>query len=90
MMTPKVAMSKWLRIATPAQAKALAKAAKTSVPHLNHIATGRRQVGAELAQRIATASKTLKHRALYLDQRDMCKICGACPLVTPLLKTKAA
>lgn len=89
-MSPKIAMSKWLRTATPAQAKALAKAAKTSVPHLNHIASGRREVGAELAQRIATASRTLKHRALYLDQRDMCKVCGACPLVNTLLKAKAA
>jgi hypothetical protein len=90
MSTPKNAMYKWLRLATPDQARALAKVAKTSVPHLRHIAAGRRQVSAELGQRLAGASRTLQTRALYLDQRDICKACGACPLVEPRKKAKAA
>lgn len=80
-MSTKNAIAKWLRAATPDQARALAKAADTSVPHLRHIAAGRRATSADLAQRLAHASKTLKVRALYLDQRSLCKACGACPLV---------
>jgi len=72
-------MYKWLHTATPDQHKALAKAAKTSVGHLKHIAFGRRGVTAELAIRIAAASYTLKVLALRLDQRDLCPACGTCP-----------
>ena len=74
------AIRKWLDIATPDQARALAKAADTSVPHLRHIAAGRRNVEPPLGQRIAKASRTLGKRALYLDQRDLCRICAICPL----------
>lgn len=81
MATPKNAIAKWLRLATPDNARALAKAADTSVPHLRHIAAGRRSVSAELAQRLAHASRTLHSRLLYLDQRLLCRACGACPLV---------
>lgn len=80
MATPKNAIRTWLRLATPDQARALAKAADTSVPHLRHISAGRRSVSAEFAQRLAAASRTLKTRALYLDQRELCKACAACPL----------
>lgn len=81
MTQPKNAIFKWLHLATPDQAKQLAKAAKTSVPHLRHIAAGRRHMSADMGQRIAAASRTLKTRALYLDQRDICRACGICPLV---------
>jgi plasmid maintenance system antidote protein VapI len=81
MATPKNAIAKWLRLATPNDARALAKAADTSVPHLRHIAAGRRSVSAELAQRLAHASETLKVKALRLDQRLLCKACGICPIV---------
>ena len=81
MTPPKNAIYKWLQRATPEQKKAFAKAAKTSIAHLRHIATGRRGASAELAQLLAAASKTLHHRSLYLDQRDICKACGVCPLV---------
>lgn len=85
----KATMSRWLRVATPENTKALAKAAKTSVEHLKHIARGRRGVSAELAQRLAAASRTLRHRALYLDQRELCEVCGACPLVPHGISTLA-
>jgi hypothetical protein len=89
MSTPKNAVYKWLRVATPAQARELAKAAQTSIAHLRHIAAGRRQVSADMGQRLATASRTLKHRALYLDQQALCRVCRVCPLVESR-KTKAA
>lgn len=81
MSTPKNAVRKWLKIATPAQKKELAKAAKTSLGQLKHLSAGRRTASAGLAQALAAASRTLGHRALYLDQRDICKACGVCPLV---------
>jgi transcriptional regulator with XRE-family HTH domain len=77
----KNAIAKWLQLATPALARQLAKAADTSVPHLRHIAAGRRSVSAELAQRLAHASKSLHIKMLLLDQRLLCKACGACPIV---------
>jgi len=77
----KNAIAKWLRLATPDNARQLAKVADTSVPHLRHIAAGRRSVSAELAQRLAHASRTLKAKALLLDQRLLCKACGSCPIV---------
>lgn len=81
MAPSKNAIAKWLRLATPDNARALAKAADTSVPHLRHIAAGRRSVSAELAQRLARASEILKVKALRLDQRLLCKACGVCPIV---------
>ena len=81
MPTSKKAIAKWLRLATPDNARALAKAADTSVPHLRHLAAGRRRVSAEFAQRLANASRTLKIKALLLDQRLLCHACGACPIV---------
>jgi hypothetical protein len=71
----------WLRIATPAQAAQVAKFAKTSVPYLRHVAAGRRQISASLAQRLAAGSVSLKVPALVIDQRDLCRDCRVCPLV---------
>ena len=70
----------WRSKATPEQARTLAKAAKSSVPHLRHIAHGRRGVSAELAQRLAHASLKLKDPALALDQMSLCEACAKCPL----------
>jgi hypothetical protein len=81
---PSNAVRQWLDIATPTQARQFAKAAKTSVPHLRHIAAGRRSVSAEMGQRLAAASKTLGVRALYLDQRALCPACGVCPIARKL------
>jgi len=81
MATPKNAIAKWLRLATPDNARELAKAANTSVVHLHHIGAGRRGVSAALAQRLAHASETLKVKALRLDQRLLCEACGSCPIV---------
>lgn len=94
MTAPKNAIYKWRKIATPAQKKALAKAAKTSDNQIKHLSSGRRGASAEMAQRLAAASRTLGHRNLYLDQRDICGACGVCPLVEqrakPKKKAKAA
>lgn len=88
------AIYKWRKIATPAQKQALAKAAKTSDNQIKHLSSGRRGASAEMAQRLAAASRTLGHRALYLDQRDICPACSVCPLVEqrakPKKKAKAA
>lgn len=73
-------ISKWLKTATPEQARELAKAADTSVAHLRHVAKGRRGITSEMAQRLAHASKTLRTRALYLDQQELCAACAACPI----------
>lgn len=79
---------RWMNKATLEQKKAFAKAAKTSIRHLAHIAAGRRAVGAGLAQRLAAASRTLHRRDLYLDQRQLCHECAMCPLVAqPFSKT---
>jgi hypothetical protein len=80
MISSKNIMRRWLAQATPEQRKALAKAAKTSLPHLRHIATGRRGVMADLAQRLAAASRTLGSKALILDPRQLCQACSTCPL----------
>jgi len=71
----------WLNAATPDEARQLAKAAKTSVPHLRHIGKGRRGISADLAQRLAHASQALHSPVLRLFQTQLCHACGRCPLV---------
>lgn len=80
MSKPNTVIRKWLRTATPDQARELAKVADTSVAHLRHVAAGRRGMTAEMAQRLAHGSKALHIRSLYLDQRTLCEACGNCPL----------
>jgi hypothetical protein len=80
MSKPNTVIRKWLRTATPDQARELAKAAETSVAYLRHVAAGRRGMTAEMAQRLAHGSKQLHTRILYLDQRQLCEVCGNCPL----------
>ena len=89
MTAPKNAIFKWMKTATVAQRKALAKAAGTSVGQLKQLSAGNRSASAAMAQRLAAASKTLHMRALYLDQRDLCEACGKCPLVDQKPKPKA-
>jgi hypothetical protein len=79
MTRPKNAISKWLKLATVDQTKALAKAADTSVRHLQHLAAERRGISPELAQRVAHASTTIKGLP-KLDQRELCAVCAQCPL----------
>ena len=79
MLKPHTILRRWLRTATPDEARELARAAKTSVAHLRHVAAGRRGVTAEMAQRLAHGSKQLSAR-LYLDQKALCKVCGNCPI----------
>lgn len=81
MSTPRKVMRKWLNAATAIQKRQVAEAAGTSVPHLQHIAGGRRTVSAELGQRLAAASKDLHVRALLIDARTLCAVCASCPLV---------
>ena len=71
---------KWLRTATPDQARELAKAAGTSVAHLRHVGAGRRGMTADMAQRLAHGSRQLHTRSLYLDQRSLCEACAKCPI----------
>jgi transcriptional regulator with XRE-family HTH domain len=80
MVTPNNIVRRWLISASPAQARQLASAAKTSVPHLRHIAAGRRNVSADLAQRIAHASVRFP-LPLHLLQTELCVACAKCPLI---------
>jgi hypothetical protein len=59
MRRPQTTMRDWLKKALPMEARQVAKIAGTSVPHLRHIAAGRRQMSADLAQRLAHASQEL-------------------------------
>lgn len=88
MAPQKSSIVKWMKQATPAQKKALAKAAGTSVNQLKHLQAGRRGASAEFAQKLAAASKTLGAKSLHLDQRELCVACNKCPLVSK--KPKAA
>lgn len=78
---PNITIRSWLHRSDPKQAQALAAHAETSVPHLRHIAAGRRQMSAGLAQRLAAASRKLGLPDLELHQQDMCSACRRCPLV---------
>lgn len=80
MRGPHLVIKTWLKSATPQQARDLAKIADTSVAHMRHIAAGRRDMSADLAQRLAHASKDLRIKALYLDQRHLCAACARCTL----------
>lgn len=80
MSKPSTVIKHWLKTATPDQAREVAKLADTSVAHLRHVAAGRRGMTAEMAQRLAHASKGIHVRSLYLDQRELCIACGNCPL----------
>jgi hypothetical protein len=80
-MNSKTAMRQWLDQTTMDQKRILAKAAKTSVLHLRHIGAGRRNVSAELAQRLSVGSRALKDKTLLLSQTDLCRECAACPLL---------
>lgn len=82
-MTPNRALRNWLKVASPDQARALATASGTSVPHLRHIAAGRRGVSADLAQKLAHASTHIGDD-LELDQRALCGACARCPLVADI------
>ena len=80
MRRPNTAMREWLHTATPDQARIVAKVAETSVPHLRHIAAGRRNMSADLAQKLVHASKELHVRNLYMDQQELCVACARCPI----------
>lgn len=77
-----ITMRAWLRNAHPEHARSLATAASTSVAHLRHVAAGRRNMSAELAQRLAHASRSADlPKELELDQQALCAACRLCPLV---------
>lgn len=81
MARPNAIIRDWLKTATPEEARTLAKRAKTSVPHLRHVAAGRRGITAQFAQRLARASVGF-NPALWLYQVELCHACSACPLVS--------
>lgn len=86
MALPNTTIKRWLAMATAEQKKFLAEQAHTSVNHLLHIASGRRSMGADLAQRISTASERFTDKRLHLEQRRLCTACAKCPLVTDPLE----
>lgn len=86
MALPNTTIKRWLARATAQQKKFLATQAGTSVNHLLHIASGRRSMGADLAQRLSTASQRFTDTTLHLEQRSLCRACQRCPLVTDPLE----
>lgn len=78
---PNRTLKKLFQSMTPVQARQLTKMAGTSVPHLRHVATGRRNMSADLAQKLATASQKMKNPKLLLNQVDLCHACRVCPLL---------
>jgi hypothetical protein len=78
MATPNKSLREWLEAANPVERKRLAIDAGTSVKQLEHIASGRRNASAALAQRLAHSSRQF-NPALRLDQRELCTACGQCP-----------
>lgn len=83
MHRPRTLIRNWLQVATTEEARAFAKAAGTSVPHLRHIATGRRGISADMAQRLAHASIIGGYGYGFpkLKQQELCAACKRCPLV---------
>lgn len=75
-------MARWMARAerTPGRVNQLAAWAGTSRANLRHIATGRRHMSAQLAQRIAAASRRFDDPAAILDQRMLCHVCAVCPI----------
>ena len=80
MVRPNTTIRAWLRAVDPETARQLAQLADTSVPHLRHIAAGRRNISAELAQRLAHAAERIP-AAPELLQVDLCGACRKCPLL---------
>jgi hypothetical protein len=76
-MTPRKVVADLLKQWSPERARAVAEAAGTSVPHLRHIAKGRRNASCELALSIAVAAGDLSLHA---------KICPGCVARTKLRK----
>ncbi|MFI4971321.1 MAG: hypothetical protein ACHP7H_01465 [Hyphomicrobiales bacterium] len=71
MSTASRAISRLLKNLSPDEARAFAKAAKTSVPSLRHIGKGRRGVSCEMAVRLVNASEG------SLVQEELCEGCKA-------------
>lgn len=69
----------WLNQATAEQRKELASKAKTSLMQLTHLAKGRVNIGADLAQRLAHASQEIPDMP-PLIQTELCALCRQCPL----------
>jgi hypothetical protein len=84
MPAPNKALKTWLSAASPDQRKALALEARTSVAQLQHIAHGRRQASAALAQRLVHASFMVKTNdgmaPPRLEQTELCVACSKCPI----------
>jgi hypothetical protein len=80
---PNRALQRFFFVSTPDQARKLAKGAGTSVPHLRHVADGRRNMSAEFAQKLAKASEQFIpiNPKLVLLQQELCKACHVCPLL---------
>lgn len=78
MTKPNPHLRAWLKTVSTLEARAVAKAAGTSVPHLRHVAAGRRKVSAALAQRLAHVRVA---HVLPLVQTELCDACSRCPLI---------
>lgn len=70
-MSPRKAVAELIAAHSPEALRTIAKDAGTSVPHLRHIAKGRRNASCELALSIAVAAGDLSL------QGKICKGCNA-------------
>lgn len=78
MSRPNTTIKKFLKAISPDDARSVAEIAKTSVPHLRHIAAGRRNMSCDLAWAISKASGThFGFRSqFFLPQPSLCEACG--------------
>ncbi len=78
-----ISLTRWLQLASPEQARKLAKLARTSVKSLRHIAAGRRNGSAEAAIRIVAAAAQIETNDRGsnrpIDQASVCPACRKCP-----------
>lgn len=76
MSSPNKIIQLFLREHEPDTTRMVAKAAKTSVPYLRHVAAGRRGITCEMAERLAQATKQFTG-ITRLKRGDLCATCGA-------------
>lgn len=78
MPSPNKIIQLFLREHEPDTTRQIAKAAKTSVPYLRHVAAGRRGITCEMAERIANATQAF-NGVTQLKRGDLCETCGKHP-----------
>lgn len=69
------AIKTWMEKATPAECQQLATLAKTSVAHLGQLKGGHRNIGTDLARRLAPAIRQLHESNPALPLLTLAQLC---------------